>query len=241
MAGKSPEQYDTCYIFVDNQSSIQAIDKPKQQSGQYIISNILESLDELQAQRPNLEFRIEWVPGHMDIDGNEKADEEAKRAACEKITEEQAPLHHKLKSSQVTRINEDIGTTARTKWNTGKENARQHRQLTRPQRFKTGTRLYGGLPRKQQANLIRLRTGHCRLNSYLHRLNIIDDPSCECGRGVENVKHFLLLCKKYEGERKELKKKVGGRNMRMGSLLGDPKLVKSTLEYVEETGRFNFV
>jgi len=241
MAGKSPEQYDKCYIFVDNQSSIRAIDKPKQQSGQYIISNILESLDEMQVQRPNLVFRIEWVPGHMDIDGNEKADEEAKRAAREKITEGQAPPDHKLKSSQVTRINEDIGTTARTKWNTGKENARQHRQLTRPQRFKTGTRLYGDLPRKQQANLIRLRTGHCRLNSYLHRLNIIDDPSCECGRGVENVKHFLLLCKKYEGPRKELKKKVGGRNMRMGSLLGDPKLVKNTLEYVEETGRFNFV
>jgi hypothetical protein len=59
MAGKSPEQYDICYIFVDNQQSIQAIDKPKQQSGQCIISNILESLDELQAQRPNLEFRIE--------------------------------------------------------------------------------------------------------------------------------------------------------------------------------------
>ena len=38
-----------------------------------------------------------------------------------------------------------------------------------------------------------------------------------------------------------MKKKVGGRNMRMGSLLGDPKLVKNTLEYVEETGRFNFV
>ena len=31
------------------------------------------------------------------------------------------------------------------------------------------------------------------------------------------------------------------RNMRMKNLLDDPKLVKDTLEYVEKTGRFNFV
>ena len=179
------------------------------------------------------------MPGHMDIAGNEKADEEAKRAALEQLTGE-PPLHHKLKSVQATKINDDISKAAKKAWNSGKTNARQHRKMTRPQRFKTGVQLYGNLPRKQLVNLIRLRTGHCRLNSYLNRHKIIEDPSCDCGRGVETVKHFLLLCKKYEGPRNELKKKVGGRNMRTENLLGDPKLVKDTLEYVEKTGRFNF-
>src|SRR5579859_1112514 len=32
MAGKSHEQYKKCFIYVDNQSLIQAVDKPKQQS-----------------------------------------------------------------------------------------------------------------------------------------------------------------------------------------------------------------
>ena len=241
MAGKSPEQYDKCYIYVDNQSSIQAIDKPKQQSGQYIVRNILQSLDELQNQRPSLEFRIEWVPGHMDIDGNEKADEEAKKTALEKQREEQTPPHHKLKSAQVTKINEDINEAARKTWNNGKGNARQHRKLTRPKRVKTGVQLYGDLPRKQLANLIRLRTGHCRLNNYLNRYKIIEDPACDCGRGIETVKHFLLICKNHEEARKELRKKVGARNMRMEKLLGDPQLVKDTLEYVGKTERFNFV
>jgi ribonuclease HI len=240
MAAKSHEQYDKCFIYVDNQSSIQAIEKPKQQSGQYIIRNILQSLEELQNRRPNLEFKIEWVPGHMDITGNEKADEEAKRAALEQLTEESF-TQYKLKSVQITKINDDINTVAKKAWNNGKTNARQHRKITRPRRFKTGVQLYGELPRKKLANLIRLRTGHCRLNSYLNRCNIIEDPSCDCGHGIENVKHFLLLCKKYEEARKELRKKVGGRNMRMENLLGDPKLIKDTLEYVEKTGRFNFV
>lgn len=54
------------------------------------------------------------------------------------------------------------------------------------------------------------------------------------------LKHFLLLCKNHEEPRNELQKKVGRRNMRMENLLGDPKLVKDTLEFVEKTGRFNF-
>ena len=90
------------------------------------------------------------------------------------------------------------------------------------------------------ANLVRLHTGHCCLNSYLSRHNIIEDPTCDCGRGIETVRHFLLLCKKYEEPRSELQRKVGRRNMRVESLLRDPKLVKDTLEFVEKTGRFNF-
>lgn len=65
------------------------------------------------------------------------------------------------------------------------------------------------LPRKQSANLIRLRIGHCRLNSYLNRHKIIEDLSCDCGRRIETVKHYLLLCKKSEEPRNELRKEVG--------------------------------
>jgi len=73
----------------------------------------------------------------MGIAGNEKADEEAKRAALEQLAGE--PLsQYKLKSVQITKINGDINTAARKAWNSGKTNARQHRKITRPQRFKTG-------------------------------------------------------------------------------------------------------
>ena len=240
MAEESDEQFHRCYIYVDNQASIQAVERPKQQSGQYIIRDILQKLQEVQHLRPNLKFIIEWVPGHMDIDGNEKADKEAKRAALEQLAGEPTP-QYKLKSVQTTKIMDDVKATARELWNKGKTTAQQHRKTTRPRRLKTGVKLYDGLTRKQTANLIRLRSGHCRLNKYLHQRKIIEEPGCECGRGTETVKHFLLHCKKYESERRELKEAVKGRNMRLENLLGDPKLVKDTLEYVERTGRFNFV
>ena len=55
------------------------------------------------------------------------------------------------------------------------------------------------------------------------------------------MKHFLLICKNHEEARKELRKKVGTRNMRMENLLDDPQLVKDTLEYVDKIKRFNFL
>lgn len=60
---------------------------------------------------------------------------------------------------------------------------------------------------------------------------------CECGHGIENIQYFLLLYKIYEESRNE---EVGGRNMRLENLFDDPKIVKSMLEYIEKTNRFNF-
>src|SRR5271170_3543600 len=66
-----------------------------------------------------------------------------------------------------------------------------------------------GNKRRQIAWIARLRTGHCSLNQYLERFNIIDDANCDCGQGKETVKHFLLICSKYEKERDKLRKEVG--------------------------------
>lgn len=138
-----------------------------------------------------------------------------------------------LKSAQVERINVDIKNTATREWNMGKITSRQLRQR---RRFKTGTQIKSEISHRQVANLIRLRTGQCHLNSYLHRHKIIDHSQSDCKKGVETPKHFLLECKEYVTPRKQLREKVGARNMKMGTLLGDPKFIKETLAFVDETG-----
>ena len=52
---------------------------------------------------------------------------------------------------------------------------------------------------------------------------------------------LLATMQKLRRTKEGIEEGGGGGNMRTESLLGDPKLVKSTLEYAEETGRFNFV
>jgi len=83
-----------------------------------------------------------------------------------------------------------------------------------------------------------LRTGHCHLNQYLHRFNIIETSECECGAEKETVDHYLLNCELYDEGRDELRRKAGIEGMRLSALLGDSRIIKKTVEYIEKTGRF---
>ena len=54
--------------------------------------------------------------------------------------------------------------------------------------------LYDTLTHKEAQMLAKLRTGHSRLRGFLTKIGIEDDSECECGEGVETVRHFLLHC-----------------------------------------------
>ena len=72
-----------------------------------------------------------------------------------------------------------------------------------------GPALYNKLSRNTCAKVIQLRTGHCGLNSYLHRFGLADSPLCECKNGQETVEHFLLECPLHREQRRELREKAG--------------------------------
>jgi len=65
-------------IFTDSQAAAKAVDNPWRQSGQSIIKRFLDTADKLQSSQS---IQIIWIPGHEDIEGNERADKEAKEAA----------------------------------------------------------------------------------------------------------------------------------------------------------------
>jgi hypothetical protein len=70
-------------------------------------------------------------------------------------------------------------------------------------------------------------------NKYLHCFKKRDSPMCECGYGAEIVEHFLLECPNHMEVRKELRRKVRTRKMKVASLLGDVKTVELTMEYIK--------
>src|SRR5438045_7708408 len=172
--------------------------------------------------------------------GNEKAEREAKKAATDNDIRRTAPKRAVLKASR----QQAIKKAANREWDEATSKLQQSHQSEFLRRYSTKSqasiqRQYKRLrSRAKVSQLVGLRTGHCRLNSYLHRFKIVDTPRCECGSGaIENVEHYLLLCSKYDRERYKLIRGIGVTGMRVQKLLGHPKLIKYMLEYVEDTER----
>ena len=222
---------DKSYIFTDSQTACASLQKPRRQSGQSIIAPILDQID----HNPTLQRKltIVWIPGHMDIDGNERADMEAKHAAMTS-TAGDTFKYSPLKSCRV----QQIKAMAKKQWSKEwLENTKTAHHLRRIQ-TKQGTKIYNNMVNRAScAQLAQLRTGHCGLNKYLHRFGKRDSPTCGCGHGVETVEHFLLECRKYCGPRKELRKRVGWGRMKTRILLGDTKILKHTMAYIKATKR----
>jgi ribonuclease HI len=107
-------------IFSDSQPAIKSLAKPKRQSGQAIIEQILHEIDAIYLTTPIYNMQLEWVPGHVGIEGNEKADQAAKSAAIEKINPVSRPTI--LKSARATEIYQ---------WINGKNTAAHLRNITK--------------------------------------------------------------------------------------------------------------
>jgi ribonuclease HI len=90
---------------------MKAIDRPQRQSGQAIIKELLDSIDKIAHEHPQLRIIITWIPGHHEIEGNERVDAEAKKAATTPSLG-QLYKHKPLKSARVRHIK----ATSRDQW-----------------------------------------------------------------------------------------------------------------------------
>ena len=144
---------------------------------------------------------------------------------------------HKLLKSTHTRL---IKAEAKQQWLSMWSNnmcmGRALRRNMKMRDFKTGEKFYNNITsRRTAATLARLRTGHCGLKQYLHRFKHADSPYCDCGDGKETVEHYLLECTLYKAARNVLRRNAGARKMNVPSLLGQPKLIKHTMEFITST------
>ena len=58
-----------CRIYTDSQTAIKAIERPQRQSGQSIIKDLLDCVDEIMDKHRHLQIDIMWIPGHSEIQG----------------------------------------------------------------------------------------------------------------------------------------------------------------------------
>jgi hypothetical protein len=94
------------------------------------------------------------------------------------------------------------------------------------------------LNRRQAAVLMQLRTGAVPLNEHLFKTSCIDTPACKCDMSIETVKHYLIECPLWNKQRRSLYRSLGRRSREVKTLLSNPKVIKDTLRFVAQTGRF---
>lgn len=187
---------DLTYVIVsDSQSAIRTVSRPSLQSGQAVIRLIVNTTMEIK-RREGLHIRLQWVPAHAMVVGDEIADELAKQATEGTLDPIpgltlSAALKKTLSCIPKIKLEKpvDIDTAL----------PRKHTKS-----------IYDLQTYKRAAVLCQLRTGKCRLNRYLAKIGATNSDRCTCqGRQPETVRHFVFECPLRKEERKMLQEVAG--------------------------------
>ncbi|XP_014228166.1 uncharacterized protein LOC106653279 [Trichogramma pretiosum] len=190
-------------IYTDSLNALTAIDNYspiKKTDTSYIILDVISLLS--LAKNKGIKIRLTWIPAHVKITHNEAVDTLAKEAA-NTGTQLLFDLHH-------TDLNEEIIKII---------NQENKQQLLNEATFK-GVRFFtdyykdnknkpwfakSKYDRYHITTINRLRANHHSLAESLHRKNIIDTQSCQCGFEIQDIDHILFECPLYSTERKSFK------------------------------------
>ncbi|CAK5280784.1 unnamed protein product [Mycena citricolor] len=235
-------------IYVDNTAAIDATANRDPNPSHYIWDALDLRLRELRRTHPNAKVTFCWLPGHVDIQGNEEADKQAKMAAEQLLTnraEADKLLHKSLrgtlprsKSAAAQHYNALLQARANDGW---KASPRYNKlkSLLRKTPTESFQKLIRKIPRQQATILFQLRAGHVPLARYLHRIGKTDSPTCPyCHRADETVAHYLLACPAHEEERRRMNEMGGRSTLSVARLLTDPKTIPHLMRYLAETRRF---
>ena len=174
-------------IFSDSRSALLALRSDSS------LSPILAETKELirKAEDDNIIIDLCWVPGHVNVRGNEKADAAAKDAALRAPT---AP-HKAIPHTDTRRpLREAITNGWHRKWNSLAREGRKLREIKKDVKDWTSSH---NKSRRIETLLARLRLGHTNITHVYLMQGQTEPPECGKCRVTITVKHLLLECRKY--------------------------------------------
>ena len=195
-------------IMLNNQAVIQMLEHCKPKLAQYIMDELMCQISTVyrQARHPDFELNIMRVKGHANIEGNELVDGAAKLAAGGELSAASLlpPMLTSLlpasimvhKQAFTFSLHKECGET----W----KQSPQYSRLSKINHFFPSNK-YRKLTRElswaQSSIVMQLRSGHTPLNTYLHRISKLDQPTCmHCRTSEETVHHYLFNCGAWKHE-----------------------------------------
>jgi len=196
------------HILSDSQAALRAISSQKVTSR--LVWDCIEELKTL-AERNNV--RLTWVPGHQGIEGNEKADELAKRGS-ESAQPEPGQILGIPKTVVRGSVKGWIREQHKNYWAEVPRQTHGKTFIREPCAKRTAELL--SLSRDQLRIITGFMTGHAPVKEHLSKLKLYNgDLTCRlCGKETETVKHILCTCETLDRKRQSL----------FGQPQGDPEL-----------------
>jgi hypothetical protein len=176
----------------DNTTAVHTTHAIKLRPSHYIWEIFYKRIKIVQNKHKGMDLLVKWVPGHMDIVGNERADEEAKKVAMvgsSPLCKLPAPPRRALPQSKIKLAAIEVRSSS----------LRFDRMtLVDPDLSHIKFAKLMLSIRNQASILFQLCLGHIPLNTYLHRIKKVDSsicPSCHWYR--ETVMHYIMSCQAH--------------------------------------------
>ena len=173
-------------VFTDSLSALQAMEGGEPDEA---LMQIVDGAAKLKSKY-SVRLKLQWIPGHIGIRGNERADALAKKGS--QLSQPSNPITLDTAKQIIKHTYKKEWMDNWTKGSTGRK-VYPHMKTT-----KSNDPLKQ-LKRKDQSAIFQLRTQHIPLNHHRNRLNPEVPPNCPlCDFPYETVEHVLFNCKGLE-------------------------------------------
>jgi ribonuclease HI len=221
-------------IFTNNQAAIRSAARPRMQSGQYILRKFVRNLEKLRKER-GVKVEVRWIPAHIGVPGNEKADVLAKEASGYNSPRGDSvkPTLFKLKSACKRFLRAESVRQWRKNWPVATTGVSYRRHYGADPTSSIHD-LYSDVCKAVSSIIIQLRTEKIGLKDYLYRIKQAESPKCECHTNYETVTHILGECPLYRRQRRRFFNHPVLRDVK--TVLSEPRLAAKAANFILSTG-----
>jgi hypothetical protein len=201
-------------IYTDSQSSLFLI---KDRRPEHYLPLVFEIQAKLFSLNSSHLIKLQFIPSHCGIPGNEAADLAAREAHALRYRTVTTPSREEL----VRAIDDAISVSWCTSWHQEMRSSGKGLFLAQI-KDKLGSWPWASHPNRViETAIARLRTGHAGVRSHLARFGLAPNPLCPCGE-VETVHHLIFVCTNHTAARAQMLNRLAVLNVipNLKNLLG---------------------